>query len=195
MASMVTLRSYLQAPGTLREEELEEALSRFEPRMLAKKTFAQEAGEVCKGALFIEQGCLRVFTMGADLKENILRFATEGWWVSDLDSFYQGRPSDQYVQAVEDTRMQWIERDRFLALLDRHPSWKEVHVTKVREAYKAMIDCMNGLRQMSAEERYRQLLTDRPELVLRVPLQYLASYLDMEPQSLSRIRARLAAGR
>jgi CRP-like cAMP-binding protein len=190
----ITLRSYLEAPGVLSPAELEEALSFFRVRELHKKTFLQEAGEVCAGTAFVEQGCLRSYTMSGELRENILRFATEGWWASDLDSFYSGEPSDQYLQAVEDTRIQWIDRADFLTLLDRHPYWKEVHMTKVREAYKVMIERMNSLRQMSAEERYRKLLEERPDLVLRVPLQQLASYLDLEPQSLSRVRARVAAG-
>lgn len=195
MGTPITLRSYLEAPGVLGAAELDEALSCFQLRQLRKKAFLQQAGEVCAGTAFVEQGCLRAYTMNDELRENILRFATEGWWASDLDSFYSGAPSDQYVQAVEDTRIQWIAREDFLRLLDRFPFWKEVHVTKVREAYQVMIERMNRLRQMSAEERYRRLLEERPDLVLRVPLQQLASYLDLEPQSLSRIRARVAGAR
>ncbi len=195
MPPPITLRSYLESPGVLSAAELEEALSCFQVRELRKKTFLQQAGEVCSGTAFVEQGCLRAYTMNDELRENILRFATEGSWASDLDSFYSGAPSDQYVQAVEDTRIQWIGRDDFLRLLERFPFWKEVHVTKVREAYQVMIKRMNRLRQMSAEERYRRLLEERPDLVLRVPLQQMASFLDLEPQSLSRIRARVAGGR
>jgi len=195
MGTPITLRSYLEAPGVLSAMELEDALSRFQVRELRKKAFLQHAGEVCSGTAFVEQGCLRAYTMSVELRENILRFATEGWWASDLDSFYSGEASDQYLQAVEDTRIQWIGREDFLRLLERHPHWKEVHVTKVREAYRFTIERMNRLRQMSAEERYRRLLEERPDLVLRIPLQQLASYLDLEPQSLSRIRARVARAR
>lgn len=195
MPTTITLRSYLKAPGVLGAAELEEALACFQVREMRKKTFLQQAGEVCMGTAFVEQGCVRAYTMNGELRENILRFATEGWWASDLDSFYSGTPSDQYLQAVEDTRIQWIGREEFLRLLERYPYWKEVHVTQVREAYRMMIERMNRLRQMSAEERYRRLLEERPDLVLRVPLQQLASYLDLEPQSLSRIRARVAGSR
>lgn len=187
-----SLRSFLQRTGWFAPFELEELLSRFEGRTVRRKEHVLHVGELCKAVLYVEQGCFRAYTTGRDLKESVLWFATEDWWLSDLDSLFNSTPAGFDIQALEDGLVQAIPRETFLDALERYPKFKEGHLRKVRASHQAMVQRLTALRLLNADERYASLLRERPELVLRVPLQHIASYLDLEPQTLSKVRARLA---
>lgn len=186
-----SLQQALGSTGWFAPDELSGLLSRFERRPVRRKEHVLRSGELCKAVLYVEQGCFRAYTTGRDLKESVLWFATEDWWLSDLDSLFNRTPAGFDIQAIEDGTVQAIAREDFLGALDRFPAFKEGHLRKVRQSHRAMLQRLNGLRLLNADERYAALLRDRPELLLRVPLQHIASYLDLEPQTLSKVRARL----
>lgn len=186
-----SLHHSLGSTGWFTPEELSALLSRFERRPVRRKEHVLRSGELCKAVLYVEQGCFRAYTTGRDLKESVLWFATEDWWLSDLDSLFNRTPAGFDIQALEEGSVQAIAREDFLDALDRYPAFKEGHVRKVRHSHQAMLQRLNSLRLLNADERYATLMRERPELLLRVPLQHIASYLDLEPQTLSKVRARL----
>lgn len=186
-----SLHHALGSTGWFAPDELSDLLSRFARRPVRRKEHVLRSGELCKAVLYVEQGCFRAYTMGRDLKESVLWFATEDWWLRDLDSLFNRTPAGFDIQAIEDGAVQAIAREDFLEALDRFPAFKEGHLRKVRQSHRAMLQRLNNLRLLRADERYAALLRNRPELMLRVPLQHIASYLDLEPQTLSKVRARL----
>jgi CRP-like cAMP-binding protein len=191
LVAAISLHRALGSTGWFTPDELATLLSRFERRPVRRKEHVLRSGELCKAVLYVEQGCFRAYTTGRDLKESVLWFATEDWWLSDLDSLFNRTPAGFDIQALEDGMVQAIAREDFLGAMERYPAFKEGHVRKVRRSQQAMLQRLNSLRLMNADERYAALLLERPELLLRVPLQHIASYLDLEPQTLSKVRARL----
>lgn len=186
-----SLPQALERTGWFNPAELHDLLARFEPRQVRRKEHVLRSGELCKAVLYVEQGCFRAYTTGRDLKESVLWFATEDWWLSDLDSLFNRTAASFDIQALEDGQVLAIAREDFLEAIERYPAFKEGHVQKVRRSHQAMLQRLSALRLLNADERYAALLNERPELLQRVPLQHIASYLDLEPQTLSKVRARI----
>lgn len=187
----IQLQHALERTGWFTLNELNDLLSRFNRRPVRRKDHVLRSGELCKAVLYVEQGCFRAYTTGRDLKESVLWFATEDWWLSDLDSLFNRTPAGFDIQALEEGSVQAIAREDFLEAIERYPAFKEGHVQKVRRSHQAMLQRLTALRLLNADERYASLLRERPDLLLRVPLQHIASYLDLEPQTLSKVRARI----
>lgn len=186
-----SLQHALEGTGWFSPAELHDLLERFGPRAVHRKEHVLRSGELCKAVLYVEKGCFRAYTTGRDLKESVIWFAMEDWWLSDLDSLFNRTPASFDIQALEDGVVQAIARENFLEAMDRYPAFKEGHLHKVRRSHQAMVQRLTALRLLNADERYAALLRDRPELLQRVPLQHIASYLDLEPQTLSKVRARI----
>jgi CRP-like cAMP-binding protein len=75
--------------------------------------------------------------------------------------------------------------------MEKYPKFKEGHIQLVRKSYAAMMSRLQEIRFKSVEERYLDLIQRQPQTLQRVPLQYIAAYLGVEPQSLSRLRKRI----
>lgn len=111
--------------------------------------------------------------------------------MGDFDSYYSGKPSACYFQALEDCELLEITKENFAYLQTRVPKlnlWlSHKHTRKAIANSQKMVE----MKTLSLEEHYNRLICQEPEIFKRVPLQYIASYLNVEPQSLSRLRKRL----
>jgi len=175
----------------LTEEEFELVLSHYWREYIPRKFFYLRAGQVCKQVAYINKGSARIFTTDNKGGEHILHFAFEDWLIGDLESLYTGNPCGIYIQAMEDCELLCISKTDIDKLEEQLPKFKEWHVGKQRKAHHASINRLSEVKTLSPEERYLQLVQKHPHIFQRIPLQYIASYLDIEPQSLSRMRKRL----
>ncbi|MDH5381530.1 MAG: Crp/Fnr family transcriptional regulator [Cyclobacteriaceae bacterium] len=170
------------------EDEYALLLSYFDLKYVKKKEFYARAGIVCKHKTYLNKGCMRNFTIDEQGHERVLFFHFEDWWVGDFDSFYSGKPSVCNFQALEDCEILEITQKDFNYLKTRIPKlniWlADKHTKKAIANSQKMVE----IKTLSLEERYERLLCQEPEVVNRIPLQYIASYLNVEPQSLSRVR-------
>lgn len=177
----------------LTEDQFEQLISRFSREYLPKKFFHLKAGEVCKVIAYVNRGSTRTFTSDENGREHILFFAFEDWFVGDLESIYTQRPSKIYIQAIEDCELLCISRADMFELETQMPRLKEWHSAKQSANHYATLNRLTEVKTQTAEERYMNLLDKHPHIFQRIPLQYIASYLDIEPPSLSRLRKRLSA--
>jgi CRP-like cAMP-binding protein len=92
---------------------------------------------------------------------------------------------------MEDCELLCISKTNLDKMEEQLPKFKEWHLGKQRKAHHASINRLSEVKTLSPEERYLQLVQKHPHIFQRIPLQYIASYLDIEPQSLSRMRKRL----
>lgn len=174
------------------DEEIE-TLSRYlETRTVRKKEIYLSAGEICRHTAYVNKGCLRRFVIDEHGKETILYFAIEDWWIGDLESFHSQKPTIYYVQALEDSELVLISRENYLRLCNDLPKYKLFHDQKVESSYYAALKRLPVAQSGTPEERYLLLMKQQPQLFQRIPLHYIASYLGIEPESLSRLRKRLA---
>lgn len=164
------------------------------PRTLKKHQFLLKAGEVCSDIVFINRGCLRYYYL-RDGNEHIGQFFFEGAWVGEYYSFLTRQPSRQYIDALEDCEL----------LTMRYDSLQKLYQDNVRfERFGRLIAerVVIGSQQRTAsllldspEERYLTLIRERPKVAERVALHHIAAYLGITPESLSRIRKRIADNR
>ncbi len=173
------------------EAEFAQFLSRFEIKTLAKKEYLLSAGEHCNSKAYLNKGCARNYVLDEKGHERILFFSFEDWWLGDFDSYYSGKPGTNYIQMLEDSELLVISRADFEKSEQEIPKLKQWYASKILRSVSAARNRMEEMKTLSAQERYLLLLEKQPHIFQRIPLQYIASYLNIEPQSLSRMRNRL----
>ena len=176
----------------LDEKEFEILLSHFKREYVPRKYFFLKAGQITKQKAYVNKGCFRAYIMDEKAGEHILYFPFEDWWVGDLQSYHTQEPGNQYFQAMEDCELLCISKNDFDNLQKEIPKLQKWEAVKQQKNHFATLERLNEVKSQSPEERYLNLLKKYPEIFQRVPLQYIASYLDIEPPSLSRLRKRLS---
>lgn len=174
------------------EEEFNTILSFFRREYIPRKFFYLKAGQVCRQRAYINKGSTRTFTMDEKGGEHILFFAFEDWWIGDLESIYTQQPATLNIQAMEDCELLILPMTDLEKLWITIPKLKKMFEEKEKRSSFANIHRLQEVKSLSPEERYLNLIQKHPHIFQRIPLQYIAMYLDIEPQSLSRMRRRLS---
>lgn len=175
----------------LSETELDLVITHFWREYIPRKTYYLKEGQVCKQTAYLNKGCVRNVTTDSKGREHTLNFAFEDWMIGDLESYYTGNPGTISIQALEDCELFCILKTDMDKLEEQLPKLREWHISKQRKAHHASIKRLSEVKSLSVEERYLNLIEKHPQIFQRVPLQFIASYLDIEPQSLSRLRKRI----
>lgn len=174
------------------DTEVVECLSNFDLVQIKKKDFFLREGEVCRMRGYVNKGCFRRYTVNFQGKENILHFAIEDWWIGDLESMNNQQPTIYNIQALENSEVFCISQEAHVQLCHSMPKYFSLHEEKEKRSYYASLKRLTAAQAGSPEEKYLALSRQQPELFQRVPMHYIASYLGIEPESLSRLRKRLA---
>jgi CRP-like cAMP-binding protein len=172
----------------LSDEDEAIILSAFEPVTIRKKKDLLVSGQVCEYLYFINKGCLRSFYIDSKGVEHIYQIRMDNSWISDLKSFFSQRPSKYNIEALEDSNLLRISFDQFEHLLIEIPRLERYFRILFQKAYINALDRLNATMWETAIDRYNDMLKENPEIFQRVPLIYIASYLGITPESLSRIR-------
>jgi len=175
----------------MNEQEFELFCSHFREMNLRKKDYYLKEGYISNAKAYVKKGCSRTFVIDEKGKEHILFFAFEDWWLADFESYHSGKPGKQYFQALEDMELLVISKQDFTKMEAQIPKLRLWYEIKQRKMNIAMINRLSETKSGTCEDRYHNLLYKHPEIFQRIPLQYIASYLDIEPQSLSRLRKRI----
>ncbi|MCQ0110885.1 Crp/Fnr family transcriptional regulator [Zhouia amylolytica] len=163
-------------------------LAAFEPARVKKKKDLLVSGEICDYLYFITQGCLRSFYTDEKGVEHIYQIRMDNNWISDLESFFSQQPSKYNIEAIEDSHLLRISHERFEQLLIEIPQLERYFRILFQKAYINALSRLNATMWETAMDRYSEMLKEHPEVFKRVPLVYIASYLGITPESLSRIR-------
>lgn len=178
----------------LTREEFVYFVTLLTPRKLAKHASFLRAGEVCTYIAFINQGCMRYYYL-KDGDEFNGQFFFEGAWIGEYQSFLTGGPSIQYFDALEATELLVMQHSDLQKLYAELPKFERFGRVLAENVVIGSQRRTASLLFDTPEERYLKLITDRPKVLERIPLHHIASYLGIKPESLSRIRKRLADSR
>jgi CRP/FNR family transcriptional regulator, anaerobic regulatory protein len=174
----------------LSPQELGIFLSKLQVKTFKRRELIVREGQVCKYAYFINSGCLRYFYVVND-QENTGQFFFEHSWYTDYASFISGQPTTQNIQCIEQCELLLLSRFDLQQLFIEVPKFEKFGRIMAENAYLGLRGRNEILTNQTAEERYLRLLKERPKVMERVPQHYIASYLGIRPQSLSRIRKRI----
>jgi len=181
------LKSLLQSLAPFSLDELNDALHLFTFECLKKDEYFSKAGRISDRIGFVQSGLLRsYFTIKG--KETTTFFQTKGYLATALLSFLQMKPALENIQALEDSELIVITRKNLHKLYNENWKWQQVGRIVIEQYYIKMEQRSIILQSQSAQERYEYFLKEYPELIQSVPLYYIASFLGMSPETLSRIR-------
>ena len=183
------LFNFISKYVTLSEEEKNAIISLDVFRYMEKGTILLKKGENSKYGYFVLKGCLRSYYM-IDGEEKTTAFYTEMEGITP-HSVINKLPSEYYVACVEDSLVTVSNPDMEDELFTKFPKFETLcRVLSEDLLAKKQID-FDEFKIASPEERYLNLLQNRPDLIQRVPQYQLASFLGIKPQSLSRLRSRI----
>lgn len=153
---------------------------------LKRNEFLKVKGGVDTNIYFVKNGSLRIFVLD-DSEEQIVRFGYQGNLVVALDSFLSNQPSDFYIQAIKKTVVKVITKkqlDQFLKAETNLLFWKNILENLVLQQLEREIDILTN----SPKERYQRVLKRSPQLFQEIPQRYIANYLRMSAETLSRLK-------
>ena len=147
-------------------------------------------GKVCKHIAFVESGLLRLYYLN-DGKEITKCFCKENTIISSYSSFVTQQESEFAIQAIEDSRLIVLSNESLQGLYKEDIFWQQLS-RLVGEKEYIITEChQRFLRDLSATDRYLKILAEESDLLQRVPLNYLATYIQVAPETLSRIRKKI----
>ena len=174
------------------EVELNPFVDLWEWSHFKKNEIIQKAGEVPKFSLFVVNGCLRQYTVNERGEESIVYFAEERHFIGDLAAMRNRVASDFHFQAIESCDVLTIHAENWERSFEQFPWWAQAHLAGYQKWAALMQQQISEMQSKSGEERYLDLLKKRPKLFQRVPQHFIASYLGLSAETLSRIRKKLA---
>lgn len=153
-----------------------------------KGTYIAKEGTTCNHLYFVEQGCLRGF-YNLDGKEVTHWFAFEDHFVTSFYSFISRKPGMESIQLLEDSILWSISYEELQNLFDKHRDMERMTRIIYERSYIRLEERLIRLQFKSAKERYEQITEVFPDILNRISLGYIASYLGISQETLSRIRA------
>jgi CRP-like cAMP-binding protein len=166
-------------------------MSLLEKKVIGKKEFLLQEGDICRHTAFVNDGALRSFTVDDEGHEHILSFAMKDWWIADLYSLITQRPAVLNIEAIPDTEVLLLSRENQEILYRKIPKFERFFRILVENALVANQQRLIDSMSVSAEERYLRFIERYPSVPVCVPQHNIASYLGITPEFLSKIRARL----
>jgi CRP-like cAMP-binding protein len=174
---------------SLSAEELEFFHSLLKYRKVKKKTFLLQEGEVCDFEAFIIKGCIRTYYLDKEGVETILLFAVEDWWVSDISSFSERKPSQLFIETLEDCEVLSIDYRGKTLLFEKVPAFERMFRLLVQRSLGVLQQRFYSSVSETAEERYVQFLEKYPLVAQRVAQHQIARYIGVSPEFLSKVRS------
>ncbi|MGZ4036900.1 MAG: Crp/Fnr family transcriptional regulator [Bacteroidia bacterium] len=177
---------------TVPEEEMKKFLELWELKSVKKSELILRAGQTPGFSVFVLEGCLRQYTVSEKGEESIVYFAEERHFIGDMPALRNKIPSDFNFQATEPCSLLTLSGENWEKSLVQFPWWAQAHLTGYQKWALIMQQQMADMQVKSGEERYLDLFRKRPALFQRVPQHFIASYLGLSPETLSRIRKKSA---
>jgi CRP-like cAMP-binding protein len=184
------LGRYVELTG----EDAAAMLTRLRHEPFKKRDVLIEQGRAADRFLWVREGCRMAFHTSAHGQEHVMQFAVAHWWTTDLQSFVKGGESRLTIQALSDGYALSLSSTDFDELLDQHPVY-ERYFRKIF-ANALVVHQRRILRTIGAdaEAHYTAYLNDYPGIEQWVPQKYIASYLGITPEFLSKLRRRMVKG-
>ena len=188
-ASMQQVIDFISGYIQMSEDELRFVADNMQLSSFKKGEILLKQGQILNKMAFIVKGAVRGYYSDENGTEHTLGFALENQPLVAFDSFTQQTPIGFTSIALEDTDTIWISQSAFYNFLEIYPRYEKVLRTIISQYMTIEGEKTKLLRIISAKERYKALLATQPELIKRVPLKYIASYLGMTTENLSRVRS------
>src|SRR5690242_2962520 len=182
-----TLKKYISGFVSLTNEEFALMASVLVIRNFDKKELLTRAGEVENYLNFVVKGLVRKYFYKGRT-EIITQIAKEGEFVNSSASFLSGNPSPYLVETLEPSTFLSVTRDQLEKLYENHPRIERVGRIVITHLFLQREEWEHECLRLDTRERFLRFVENNPDLMQRVPQKYLASYLNMKPETFSRLK-------
>lgn len=186
------LTQNIKAHISLSDLEIETFCDLFEHQIIKKKSFLLREGDVCKFEAFVVKGLFRVYHIDQNGFEQILYFAIENWWITDIDSFTNETPSQLFIEAIEDSEILLIAKKEKEYAYANLPQIEKLFRMMTQKTHVALQRRMIDNLSKTADQRYIEFSTKYPQLIQRLSNIQIAAYLGITNVFLSNIRKKIA---
>jgi CRP-like cAMP-binding protein len=188
--SIALIEGYVRQLVSPNAEEWEAFRGILSPRRIRKKELILKQGQVCTFIAFVTEGFLREYNFLHD-KDVTVDFISPSHFVTDYPSFLLQSPSLQYIEALTDVECLVFKRDDIHRLYDQYKTWERFGRLIAERIFCNAEARRKNIISKSAEDLYHDFVREYPHVVQHVPQYYIASYLGLSPEHLSRIRRKV----
>lgn len=183
---MLAFRKFIENYTRVPEDEWKIIAGAFEKKIFQRNELILEEGSVCRHFYFLEEGLIRFFVThdGDDLTKF---FTMAPYCFTAKDSFRTQTPAQESIHALEKTVV-WQTTLRQANDLLQLPSWNDFTLKFIHEVQSYTEALLLESKTETAEKRYHRLVEQHPDVIRKIPLKHLSTFLGITPQSLSRIR-------
>ncbi len=172
------------------ELQIREILSAFKEVIWNKNDLIIKQGAIFNSICFITEGVIRHYTINKAGEPFTCDFSLPGQWLTDIQSFSEKIPTNYFYQAIQPTKLFVITHQALMELYNSDPIFERCSRRIIEQTLLRISSRTEVLLHLSPEQRYLKLRKEQPELIQQVPSKYIANYLGLTPESLSRIKAR-----
>lgn len=159
----------------------------WECRNFKRNEFLKIAGSTDTDIYYIEKGSVRLFMMD-EHEERIIRFGYTGNILVSLDSFLSGKPSEYYIQAIKKTTVKVASKSDFYNFIQSGEEHMKFWMNVLEDLVLQQLEREKDLLINTPRERFERVLKRSPKLFQEIPNKYIANYLRMSPETLSRLK-------
>jgi CRP-like cAMP-binding protein len=163
----------------------------FQEVKLRKGDYILREGQIARYLFFVVSGCLQVFSTDDSDHTHTYQLVTENQWVSEISSFEHMTPSPFYIKCVESAVVIKIHHESYRLLCQKAPAFHQITKDLWEKSYHFAMDRARTLNSMNALQRIQWLMQQEPKLMTRLPHKLIASYLEISPQTMTRLKAKL----
>jgi CRP/FNR family transcriptional regulator, anaerobic regulatory protein len=186
-----TLIQAISQKVQLANEDIELCKKYFEAVSFAKNEIIEEQNKIPEYLYFIVSGFMRLFYYDDNGDEVTTQINHSNNFTASYMRFIHGIKAKENVECITDCSLLRISKPNLRTLIDTSDNFKVFSLMIFEQAITIAENRADDLATLSAEQRYKKLLQQKPEILQNVPIQYIASYLGMKPESLSRIRRQI----
>jgi CRP-like cAMP-binding protein len=180
--------AYIRQKNKIPDEELEILREGSTIRKLRKGQSILSEGQIWSINCFIVSGCFRLFRYDNEGVDHTARFGVENWWISDLESYNNNKPTEYNIEALAASTVLVWTRETWTEILRTCPAVAKFNEQLLARGYEASQRRIFSLISSTATEKYFEFQKTYPKVFEKVPLHMVASYLGISRETLSRIR-------
>ncbi len=186
------LRDNIEQHVHLSDTEFSHFATSFEAKEIEKKQFLLREGEICRFEGFVTKGIFSVYHLDKNGDKQILYFAHENWWVTNIDSFTNNLPSQLFIEALEDSEVLLISKSDKESAYINLPKIEKLFRVMTQKTHVALQRRMIDSLSKTADQRYIDFIEKYPQLYQRLSNLQIAAYLGVSHEFLSKIRRKIA---
>ncbi len=175
----------------LTKEDIQLCDQYFETVSISKNTVLEEQDKIPEYLYFITSGFMRLFYLDENGDEITTNLSSSNSFLASFLSFIHQKKAKENVECISECEIVRIHRPNLATLIKQSENFKKFSLIIFEHAITSTENRANDLATLSAEQRYKKLMENQPEILQNVPIQYIASFLGMKPESLSRIRRKI----